>query len=190
MNQLLNTTSNFHISQNSNSDEISYPQALPLSSKEITNLKWTNIASAVICVALWCKALVDIPQWYDGILAGFTHAQASITSMILFFLIIVVCLVCFVVTVGITYLIIKSGFEDSKGGIKHAGIVELISKKMELGSESTNTSYYVMFKWTNNTAEDILQIDHSELYRKLAKGNRVYIELLPNSKKVLSYRMV
>ena len=190
MNDLSNAATNFDTNGVRNSDDTSYPQALPLSRKEKVNLRWSNTLISVISAALWFNFLIAIPGYTAAINLRWTQVQNSATEMTLFLLLMIVCLLILAVVVWITTVVLKNGFSDSKAGIKHVGIAELISKELIFGTDGDETNYYVVLKWTANRREETVEIDHHELYKKLSKGDLIYLELLPNSKKVLSYRTV
>jgi hypothetical protein len=166
-----------------------YPEIVPLSEKERKDLKWSNIRTTILGAVLWCTVFVEAPEWADGFRSRWLHAQESISSMLLFFFVIVACLFLLVMTVGITYCIIKIGYDDSNDGIKHTGLVDFVSKTMSPGTENS-INYYVELKWVNSNEGQTIQLENRDLYGKLKKGSRIYLEVLPHSNQVLTYRIL
>lgn len=183
-------TSHLHTSHIWHSSDVNYPQILPLSKKEKIRLDLTNALIAVVTAALWSKFLVDMPEYTLAIGRRWTQVQDSTIETALFLILLIVCFFILVTTIWVTYLLLKNRFTDRKAGIKHAGVAEVISKQVEYGSDGSDAYFNLTLRWTPGSSPNTVEIEHHDLYVKVSQGNRLYLEMLPNSKKLLSYQIL
>lgn len=90
-------------------------------------------------------------------------------------------------TIAIGIILLKQLNNDRKKGIKHVGLAKVISKYIT--TDDGDSTYSVECGWYSSKNQDeTMTFNNSKMYDELKEGDRIYLELAPQSAFVFEFR--